>query len=114
MLLPMMRVVQPAYHCAPKGGKGSFWPGASRELSCVRVFANSAGYVIAISTAPAVLPAIMLRKGDGFSFLFVEVVGGGAFVWMPVLGIVVVILDVYVLCYLMLCCGGGVKPRVVV
>lgn len=40
-------------------------------MSCVRVLANSAGYVIAISTAPAVLPAIMDRKGDGFSFFCV-------------------------------------------
>lgn len=41
--LPMMSVVQPAYHCVPKGGHGSFWPAASRRFSCVRVLANSAG-----------------------------------------------------------------------
>lgn len=41
--LPMMSVVQPAYHCGPNGGQGSFLPSASRRFSCVRVFANSAG-----------------------------------------------------------------------
>lgn len=38
----------------------------------MRVLANSAGYVIAISTAPAVEPAIMERRGEGLSFLSVE------------------------------------------
>lgn len=56
-------------------------------MSCVRVFANSAGYVIAISTAPAVLPAIMLRSGEGFSFFCVD--GGAPEVLTPMFGIVV-------------------------
>jgi len=38
--LPMMSVVQPAYHCAPNGGHGSFLPAASRRFSCVRVLAT--------------------------------------------------------------------------
>jgi len=40
--LPMMSVVQPAYHWRPNGGHGSFWPSASRRLSCVRVLATVA------------------------------------------------------------------------
>lgn len=66
--LPIMSVVHPAYHCLPNGGHGSFLPSASLRLSCVRVFANSAGYVTAISTAPAVEPAMMERKALGFLF----------------------------------------------
>lgn len=38
--LPMMSVVQPAYHCGPNGGQGSFLPSARRRLSCVLVFAT--------------------------------------------------------------------------
>jgi len=38
--LPMMSVVQPAYHCEPKGGHGSFLPSASRRFSCVLVLAT--------------------------------------------------------------------------
>jgi hypothetical protein len=68
MLLPMIKVVHPAYHCFPNGGKGSFCPAARREFNCVRVLANSAGYVMAISTAPAVLPAMIERNGDGLIF----------------------------------------------
>ena len=44
--LPMMRVVQPAYQAAPKGGQGTLEaPGVEerRWLSWVRVLANSAG-----------------------------------------------------------------------
>lgn len=37
----MMSVVHPAYHCAPKGGHGSFLPSASRLLSCDLVFATA-------------------------------------------------------------------------
>lgn len=37
---PMMSVVQPAYHCDPNGGHGSFLPSARRRLSCVLVFAT--------------------------------------------------------------------------
>jgi hypothetical protein len=40
--LPMMSVVQPAYHCEPKGGHGSFLPSASRRFSCVLVLATVA------------------------------------------------------------------------
>jgi hypothetical protein len=39
--LPMIRVVQPAYHCFPNGGHGSFFPSANLRLSCDRVFATS-------------------------------------------------------------------------
>jgi hypothetical protein len=38
--LPMIRVVQPAYHCFPNGGHGSFLPSANLRLSCDRVFAT--------------------------------------------------------------------------
>jgi hypothetical protein len=38
--LPMIRVVQPAYHCFPNGGHGSFFPSANLRLSCDRVFAT--------------------------------------------------------------------------
>jgi hypothetical protein len=38
--LPMIKVVQPAYHCFPKGGHGSFFPSANLRLSCDRVFAT--------------------------------------------------------------------------
>ena len=38
--LPMIMVVQPAYHCEPKGGQGSFLPSGNRRLSCERVFAT--------------------------------------------------------------------------
>ena len=44
----------------------------------MRVLANSAGYVIAISTAPALEPAIILRRGFGLSFFV------GGCVLMPV------------------------------
>lgn len=62
MELPIIRVVHPAYHSGPNlglggvrgvvwvgggGYQGSFFPSASLLLSCVLVFANSAGYVIA-------------------------------------------------------------------
>jgi hypothetical protein len=43
--LPMIRVVQPAYHCLPNGGHGSFLPSASLRLSCDRVFATVEGQV---------------------------------------------------------------------
>lgn len=36
----MMSVVQPAYHCGPNGGQGSFLPSASRRFSCVLVLAT--------------------------------------------------------------------------
>lgn len=39
---PMISVVQPAYHCDPNGGHGSFCPSASLRLSCVLVFATAA------------------------------------------------------------------------
>ncbi len=39
--LPMMSVVQPAYHARPNGGQGSFCPSGSRRLSCVLVFATA-------------------------------------------------------------------------
>lgn len=66
--LPMIKVVHPAYHCLPNGGQGSFFPSASLRLSWERVLANSAGYVIDISTAPAVAPAKMDRIALGFLF----------------------------------------------
>jgi hypothetical protein len=44
--LPMIRVVQPAYHCLPKGGQGSFFPSGNLRLSCVRVFATAVGQVL--------------------------------------------------------------------
>ena len=72
-------------HWAPNGGHGSFCPADKRWLSCVLVLANSAGYVMAISTAPAVLPAMMDRNGLGFSLL-VDVAGARA----PMLGTVAV------------------------
>lgn len=39
--LPMISVVQPAYHARPNGGQGSFWPSGSRRLSCVLVLATA-------------------------------------------------------------------------
>ena len=42
-LLPIIRVVQPAYQAGPKGGKGIFSAVGSRELSWVRVLRNSKG-----------------------------------------------------------------------
>lgn len=50
--LPMMSVVHPAYHCVPNGGHGSFWPSASRLLSCDLVFAT-AMYLVSGSVAEA-------------------------------------------------------------
>lgn len=47
----MMSVVHPAYHCDPNGGHGSFWPSASRRLSCVLVLATAAGSRRAVSSA---------------------------------------------------------------
>lgn len=41
--LPMIMVVQPAYHCEPKGGQGNFLPSGNRRLSWERVFATSFG-----------------------------------------------------------------------
>jgi len=38
--LPMIMVVQPAYHCEPKGGQGSFLPSGNLRLSWDRVFAT--------------------------------------------------------------------------
>lgn len=38
--LPIMLVVQPAYHSLPNLGHGSFFPSASLRLSCVRVLAT--------------------------------------------------------------------------
>lgn len=38
---PMISVVQPAYHCLPNGGHGSFLPSARRRLSWERVFATA-------------------------------------------------------------------------
>jgi hypothetical protein len=64
-----MAVVQPAYHSGPNLGHGAgFAPGlllASRRFNWLRVFANSAGYVIAISMAPAVAPASSDRRTVG-------------------------------------------------
>ena len=40
---PIMSVVQPAYHCEPKGGHGSFLPSGRRRFSCVLVLATSRG-----------------------------------------------------------------------
>ena len=45
---------------------------------------------MAISMAPAVEPAMIERRGEGFSFLLK---GGGRLVFMPVLGTVVLILS---------------------
>lgn len=45
---------------------------------------------MAISIAPAVEPAMIERRGEGFSFLLE---GGGRLVFMPVLGTVVLILS---------------------
>jgi hypothetical protein len=66
--LPMIKVVHPAYHCLPNGGHGSFFPSGNLRLSCDRVFANSAGYVIEISTAPALAPARIERIALAFFF----------------------------------------------
>jgi hypothetical protein len=38
--LPIIRVVQPAYHCAPNGGHGSFFPSGNLRLSWDRVLAT--------------------------------------------------------------------------
>jgi hypothetical protein len=38
--LPMIKVVQPAYHCLPKGGHGSFFPSGNLRFNCDRVFAT--------------------------------------------------------------------------
>lgn len=38
--LPIISVVHPAYHCAPNGGQGSFFPSGRRRLSCVLVLAT--------------------------------------------------------------------------
>ena len=62
---PIISVVHPAYQALPNFGHGSFPLSGNLLFSCVRVFANSNGYVIAISTAPAVLPAMMLRSAEG-------------------------------------------------
>ncbi|MBE3045698.1 hypothetical protein IMZ48_24755 [Candidatus Bathyarchaeota archaeon] len=40
MELPIISVVQPAYHCFPNGGHPSFFPSGSRWLSCVLVLAT--------------------------------------------------------------------------
>src|SRR5438874_1663633 len=40
---PMISVVHPAYHCLPNGGQGNFLESGNLRLSCMRVFANSAG-----------------------------------------------------------------------
>jgi len=37
---PIISVVQPAYHCLPNGGHGSFFPSGKRRLSCVLVLAT--------------------------------------------------------------------------
>jgi hypothetical protein len=37
---PIINVVQPAYHCLPNGGHGSFFPSGKRLLSCVLVLAT--------------------------------------------------------------------------
>ena len=63
----MINVVHPAYHWGPNGGKGSFCEEGRFWFSWMRVLANSAGYVMAISTAPAVEPAMMERSGEGLS-----------------------------------------------
>jgi hypothetical protein len=67
---PTTAVVQPAYHSGPNLGHGAgFVPGlllARRRFSWLRVFANSAGYVIAISMAPAVAPASRERRIVGW------------------------------------------------
>ena len=82
--------MHPAYHALPNGGHGSFAESANLRFNCVLVFAtgvsggqsnalrsfvsriyiHSAGYVIPISTAPAVDPAIIERKALGRSFFF--------------------------------------------
>ncbi|KAJ8610419.1 hypothetical protein MRB53_038581 [Persea americana] len=62
-----------------------FLPSANLELSCVLVLANSAGYVIAISTAPAVDPAMIDRRAEAFFLL-----AGVDLVCVPMLGTVIV------------------------
>lgn len=63
---PITAVVQPVYHSFDgKGGHGTFFESGNRRLSCERVLRRSKGYVIAISTAPAVEPAIIDRSGLG-------------------------------------------------
>lgn len=75
-----MSVVHPAYHCGPNGGNGTLCEEGRLWLSWMRVLANSAGYVIAISTAPAVEPAMMERRGLGLSgAAFSLVAAGGGF-----------------------------------
>lgn len=49
--LPMIRVVQPAYHCDPNGGHGSFCPSASLRLSCVLVFATTVARQVPVARA---------------------------------------------------------------
>ena len=71
-----MSVVQPAYHSFEGNrGQGSFLESGRRRLSCERVFMNSKGYVMDISTAPAVMPARMERVGLGFELVVGEVEG---------------------------------------
>ena len=38
--LPMIRVVQPAYHALPNGGHGNFPASGNLRFNCVRVFAT--------------------------------------------------------------------------
>lgn len=65
--LPMMSVVHPAYHSLEGNlGNGSFCESGSLWFSCDLVFANSKGYVIEISIAPAVEPAMIERKMLGY------------------------------------------------
>jgi hypothetical protein len=82
--LPMIKVVHPAYHCRPNGGHGSFLESGNRRLSCVRVFANSAGYVIAISTAPAVEPAMIERSALGLGLGLGVMSSGVAVAWVGI------------------------------
>lgn len=62
-----MAVVQPVYHSFEgNGGQGSFLESGNLRLSCDRVLRRSKGYVMAISTAPAVEPAIIERNALGW------------------------------------------------
>ena len=53
--LPMISVVQPAYHCDPNGGHPSFCPSGNRRLSCVLVFATGKGQCMSLKDCEQIL-----------------------------------------------------------
>jgi hypothetical protein len=70
--LPMIRVVQPAYHCLPNGGHGSFFPSANLRLSCDRVFATSGRSGTWIRRG-----YFRVRTFGGVCYCYAQSVGGG-------------------------------------